>query len=98
MNSLIKKSRNTVYSNGFIARLHNRRIECFIRKDGNYTISFIKCNKGQCTIEDLQTFCRIISRSNRFITYISIRLSKEALCLLSEGFLYYINKSDEHHK
>jgi len=84
-----KKSVLITYLNGFIGRFHNRRIQCLIRKDGDYDVTFIKFSKEKYLKKDLKHFDKYIKKMGGYITYKHLRLSEEALFLLADGFITY---------
>jgi len=82
----------TTYTNGFVCRFHNRRIECIRRKDGDYDVKFIRCSQEKFTKKGLKLFYGYIQKMGRTVTIAHVRLTEEALCLLSEGWFTYQTK------
>lgn len=87
----MKKEEITYYKNGFVARLHNRRIECLKRDDGGYNLIFIRFSKETFTQEQLNHFNVTKSIMGGTFTIAYVRLSEEALSFLSEGWILHNN-------
>lgn len=85
----MKQEHITYYKNGFVARFHNRRIECLKREDNGYNVTFIRFSKDPTTPDQLKRFDKTISRMGGTITYVVVVLSEEALNLLSEGWFIH---------
>ncbi len=82
-------SKIKIFLDGFVGKFHNRRVRCFLRKDGDYTVIFIKFTKEKYTKKELKLFEKHIPRMGGTITYKYVRLSEQALITLAEGFIAY---------
>lgn len=87
---MTEKHRSLItYKNGFVSRFHNRRIVCMRRKDGDYDIQFVRCSQEKFTKKQLKHFYQHIKRMGVTITIAHVRLSEQALCLLTQGWINF---------
>jgi hypothetical protein len=82
-------SKIKIFLDGFVGKFHNRRVRCFLRKDGDYTVIFIKFSKENYTKDELNQFQKYFIRLGGTLTYKYVRLSEQALITLAEGFIAY---------
>lgn len=87
---MLNESKLTICKNGYIIRLHNRRIEVRRMENGNWFFAFYAFFKGS-VIED--HYNKVISRGDKHICVTYLALSNESwlhiLASYSE-FLRYI--------
>lgn len=77
------------YPNAFVAKYHNRRVECIKLADSRYEVRFIRFKKEQATKDELEYFDGHIKRCGGFILIKTVFLTEETMTMLSSGWVLW---------
>ena len=87
---------NTLYRNGFICRLKNRRIICYKIDDcDSYMIKFIQFTKEKLSKKDIKAFELCVPKMSGYLTIKYIRVSEEALMAIIHTGFHFFNPQSE---
>lgn len=91
-----KSGQNTVYADGFVCRLKDRRIICYkIENSDSYMIKFIRFTKEDMTKKDIKSFDKCIKKMSGYLTIKLIKISEEALIAIIHTGFHFFNPQPE---
>lgn len=91
-----KSIQNTLFADGFVCKLKNRRIICYkIENSDSYMIEFIRFTKEEMTKKEIKSFNKCIKKMSGYLTIKMIKISEEALMAIIHTGFHFFNPQSE---